>query len=128
MRNYQAHNMMRDQRQVGDKVFLPRGRVVHYSGCEVPGIAGIARVASRSYADFAAFDKQDKHYDSRGDLENPRWFLVDVAYVKKLKRMIPLAELKQYKALEDMQLLRKRNRLFVMPVTEQEWKCINNIV
>ena len=50
--------------------------------------------------------------------------LVDVKFVKKLKRTITLDELKGHDALEDMTLLRKGNRLSVMPVSAGEWKYI----
>ncbi len=122
VRNYQARNMMRDQMRIGDKVFF------YHSNCEVPGIVGIAKVASKPYADFTAFDKKDKHYDPKSDPENPRWFLVDVQYVKKFKRTVSLAEMKQCEALQDMPLVRKGNRLSIMPVTEQQWHCINSML
>ena len=122
VRNYQARNMMRDQMQLGDKVFF------YHSNCDVPGIVGIAKVASQSYADFTAFDKKDKHYDSKSDPENPRWFLVDVKFVKKFKRTISLTELKQCKKLTDMPLVRKGNRLSIMPVTEEQWETINSLL
>ncbi|PCH59646.1 MAG: EVE domain-containing protein [Gammaproteobacteria bacterium] len=122
VRNYQARNMMRDQMCVGDKVFF------YHSNCEVPGIVGIAKIASKPYPDFTAFDKQDKHYDAKSDPANPRWYLVDVKYVKKFKRTVSLTELKQCEALENMQLVRKGNRLSVMPVTEQQWDFINSML
>lgn len=122
VRNYQARNMMRDQMCVGDKVFF------YHSNCDVPGIVGIAKVASKSYADFTAFDKKDKHYDPKSDPENPRWFLVDVKFIKKFKRTISLAELKQCKKLADMPLVRKGNRLSIMPVTEDQWDVINSLL
>ncbi|PCJ51475.1 MAG: protoporphyrinogen oxidase [Candidatus Hydrogenedentota bacterium] len=75
-----------------------------------------------------AFDKKDKHYDAKSDPGNPRWYLVDVKYVKKFKRTVSLAELKQCEVLEDMQLVRKGNRLSVMPVTEQQWEFINGML
>ena len=122
VRNYQARNMMRDQMQVGDKVFF------YHSNCDVPGIVGIAKVASQSYADFTAFDKKDKHYDPKSDPEKPRWFLVDVKFVKRFKRTISLTELKQCKKLADMPLVRKGNRLSIMPVTEEQWETINSLL
>lgn len=118
VRNYQARNMMRDQMQVGDQAFF------YHSNCEVPGIVGVIRVCSEPYPDFTAFDSRDKHYDPKSDQANPRWFMVDVQYVKKFKRTIPLAELKACSALQDMPLVRKGNRLSIMPVTKEQWSLI----
>ena len=50
--------------------------------------------------------------------------MVDIQFQKKLKRTIALAELKQNPLLEGMQLLRKGNRLSVMPVAESEFDAI----
>lgn len=118
VRNYQARNMLRDQMQKGDLAFF------YHSNCAPPGIAGIMTIHSKSYPDPTAFDPKDKHYDPRSDPDKPRWFLVDVKYKRKLKRAIPLAELRQQKALRDMKILQKGNRLSVTPVTEKEWRAI----
>ena len=118
VRNYQARNMMRDQMKLGDLAFF------YHSSCEVPGVVGIIKVARESYPDETAFDPKDKHYDSKSDPENPRWYLVDVQLVRKLGRIIPLAELKRQPELADMPLLRRGNRLSIMPVAESEWEFI----
>ena len=118
VRNYQARNMMRDEMKKGELVFF------YHSACEVPGIVGIMKVAREGYPDPSAFDQEDKHYDSNSDPDNPRWFHVDVKYVRKLKRPISLAELKEHPALDEFILLRKGNRLSVMPVREKDWKYI----
>jgi predicted RNA-binding protein with PUA-like domain len=118
VRNYQARNMMRDEMKPGDEVFF------YHSACEEPGIVGIAKIASKAYPDPTAFDPKDKHYDPKSDRDNPRWFLVDVEFVRKLERTIALKELKQHDALSDMPLLRRGNRLSIMPVTEAQWRYI----
>lgn len=118
VRNYQARNMMRDQMQVGD------GILFYHSNCDVPGIVGIAEVASAGYPDKTAFNPDAKYYDPKSDPENPRWYLIDVKFVRKLKRTISLAELKEESALADMPLVRKGNRLSVMPVSAQAWQHI----
>ena len=118
VRNYQARNMLRDEMKPGDQVLF------YHSSCETPGVAGIAEIVSEGYPDPTAFDPEDKHYDPKSDPDNPRWFLVDVKFVRKLKRVIPLTELKAQSKLEDMQLLRRGNRLSIMPVTKREWDHI----
>jgi len=118
VRNYQARNMMRDDMAVGDLAFF------YHSNCDEPGIAGIMTIASKPYPDPTAFDPDDKHYDPKSDPDKPRWYLVDVKYKRKLKRVIPLSELKEKKPLQGMKLLQRGNRLSIMPVTEKEWDFI----
>ena len=118
VRNYQARNMMRDEMKKGDRVFI------YHSNCEVPGIVGIAGVVREGYPDPTAFDPEDKHYDPKSDPANPRWYLVDVEFERKLRRTISLTELKAQAALEGMPLVRRGNRLSVMPVSEREWEYI----
>ena len=116
IRNYQARNFMRDEMHVGDSVFF------YHSNCAEPGIAGIAEVASDAYPDPSQFDPKSKYFDAGSSRDNPRWMLVDVKFVKKLKRVITLDELKNHPAIADMRLLRKGNRLSVMPVESNEWR------
>jgi len=118
VRNYQARNMMRDQMKIGDQVFF------YHSNCETPGIVGIAKVVREGYPDFTAFEPKDPHYDPKSDPDNPRWYMVDIKYVRKLKRTISLKELKEISALSEMPLVRKGNRLSVMPTTKQQWQHI----
>jgi predicted RNA-binding protein with PUA-like domain len=118
VRNYQARNFMRDDMRVGDGVFF------YHSNCAEPGIAGLAEVASDAYPDPSQFDPKSKYFDPASSRDNPRWMLVDVKFVKKLQRTITLDELKNHPKLEGMTLLRKGNRLSVMPVDAAEWKYI----
>ena len=118
VRNYQARNMMRDQMRTGDSIFF------YHSNCDIPGIAGIMQVHKESYPDPTAFDPEDKHYDPTSDPDDPRWFLVDVKYVRKLKRVISLQELKSHAELEAMALVKRGNRLSIMPVTQAQWDFI----
>jgi len=118
VRNYQARNMMRDQMELNDQVFF------YHSNCAVPGIVGIMEVASKSYPDPTAFDPRDKHYDPKSDPDNPRWHLLDVRLVRRLRRTIPLGELKARPELAEMPLVRRGNRLSVMPVTAEQWHFI----
>ncbi len=120
VRNYQARNFMRDAMTEGDLVFF------YHSNCAEPGITGIARVVSAAYPDHTAFDPNDKHFDAASDPENPRWYMVDIRYERALERPITLKEMKHYKddALSELVLLRRGNRLSVMPVTAAQWKFI----
>ncbi len=118
VRNYQARNMMRDQMRAGDQVFF------YHSNTKVPGIVGIAEVAREGYPDHTAFDPEDPHYDPKSDPDKPRWYMVDLRFVRRLDRTISLTELKERPEIADMPLVRKGNRLSVMPVTAQQWQFI----
>lgn len=119
VRNYQARNMMRDDMKKGDGVLF------YHSSCVTPGITGIAEVASNAYPDHTAFDPNDPHFDAKSDPDNPRWVMVDIRYKRKTKRIISLAELKQYeRQLNGLVLLRRGNRLSVMPVSRKHWDFI----
>lgn len=118
VRNYQARNMMRDEMKKGDQVLF------YHSNCAEPGVVGIAKVVREAYPDHTAFDPDDAHYDPKGDRDNPRWYMVDVQFVRKLKRTIPLNELKTYDQLAEMPLVQRGNRLSVMPVTQGQWDFI----
>lgn len=118
VRNYQARNMMRDQMQVGDGVFF------YHSNCKEPGIVGLAEVARAGYPDHTASDPESKYYDPTANAGKPRWYMVDVRFQRKLARVITLEELKARPELADMALVRRGNRLSVMPVTAAQWHYI----
>jgi len=118
IRNYQARNMMRDDMRIGDSVFF------YHSNCKEPGIVGISSVASKPYPDPTQFDPKSKYFDPKSDKDNPRWMLVDVEFVRKLKKSITLAEIKAHPGLEDMILTRRGNRLSIMPVDKEHWDLI----
>ena len=118
IRNYQVRNFFRDQMQVGDQAFF------YHSNCKEPGIVGTMEIVSKAYPDHTAFDPSEKYFDSKSDLENPRWLMVDVRYIRHLDRMITLGELRQQKQIADMKLLQRGNRLSVLPLSKMEWQYI----
>jgi predicted RNA-binding protein with PUA-like domain len=109
---------MRDDMRVGDKVFF------YHSNCKEPGIVGVAKVASKPYPDPTQFDPESMYYDPKSSEDEPRWLLVDVEFVRKLTRTITLTELKAQPELDGMILLRRGNRLSVMPVDKAHWDFI----
>ena len=121
VRNFQARNFMRDQMSVGDGVLF------YHSSCEIPGVAGIAEVASPAYPDETQFDRKNEYYDAKSTRAAPRWFNVDVRAVRKT-RLLPLAELRTQKALAGMRLLQPGNRLSITPVSAAEWRTIARLL
>lgn len=118
VRNYQARNYMRDDMRKGDLVLF------YHSSCEVPGVAGLARVCKESHPDPTQFENSSDYYDPKSTKDNPRWFMVEVEFVEKFDRVITLAELKSRKELETMPVVQKGSRLSINPVTEKEFKTI----
>jgi len=121
VRNFQARNFMRDQMSPGDGVLF------YHSSCEVPGIAGIAEVASPAYPDETQFDRKSEYYDPKSRRPAPRWFNVDVRALRKT-RLLPLAELRRHKALARMRLLQPGNRLSITAVSAAEWRIIGRLL
>ncbi|MDX1676352.1 EVE domain-containing protein [Arsukibacterium sp.] len=118
VRNYQARNFLRDDVAVGDDVFI------YHSSCKDIGIAGIARVVRPAYPDPSQFDSSSIYYDPKSTEACPRWIAVDLVFVCKLPELIPLDKLKKIANLVELPLVRKGNRLSVMPVTSAQWQTI----
>lgn len=122
VRNYQARNFLRDQVQVGDLVFI------YHSSCKPPGIAGIACISRAAYPDPTQFDSNHHYFDAKAKPHSPRWFAVDVRYQQKFSEILTLDKLKKTVKLETMPLVKKGNRLSVMPVSQDEWQCILSLI
>lgn len=117
VRNFRARNYMREMK-LGDGVFF------YHSNAEPKAIVGLARVSKEAYPDHTQFDKKSHYYDRRASEEKPYWFMVDVAFVRKLGEPQSLEKLREVEALEGMALLKKGQRLSVQPVTPKEWKTV----
>jgi predicted RNA-binding protein with PUA-like domain len=114
VRNYQARNFMRDAMRPGDGVLF------WHSGCEPPGIAGLAEVASAPYPDPTQFEPGSPYHDAAARPDAPRWMLVDVRALRRTPYLTPAA-LRAHPELAGLQVLRRGNRLSITPVTPQEW-------
>lgn len=117
VRNYQARNLMRDEMEVGDKVLY------YHSRLRPPGVVGLAEVVKGAYPDHTSWDPDSNYFDPKSSPDEPRWFMVDIAFVRKFDRMVSIDELKEYPELKDMVLL-NRSRLSVQPVTPEEYEFI----
>lgn len=116
VRNYEARNFMKSMK-IGDKVLF------YHSNAKPSGVAGIASVSRLAYPDPTQFDPKSDYFEPRATPESPVWFQVDLRFVSKLARLVPLDELRGTPALAGMALF-KRSRLSVIPVTALEWKII----
>ncbi len=118
VRNFQARNFLRDAMKVGDAV------LVYHSSVEPMAIAGVAEVVRAGYPDPTQFDRKNHHYDPKAKPETPTWFQVDLRAVKKLKRPVTLAEMKNVPELSGMMLLQRGVRLSVQPVSPEHFRWI----
>ncbi len=117
VRNYQARNFMRDQMRVGDGVLF------YHSSCAEPGIAGLAEVSKQAFPDETQFDAAGKYFDAKATRDAPRWFNVEVKFVRKT-RLLSIAEMRSLQPLAHMRVLAPGNRLSITPVDPDEWKYI----
>jgi predicted RNA-binding protein with PUA-like domain len=116
IRNYQARNNMREM-AVGDEVLF------YHSQSNPPGVAGIARVVREAYPDHTQFDRDHDYFDPKSDEDDPRWWMVDVEFVRAFDEALPLADVRDDPALADMVLVRN-SRLSVQPVEPGEFRRI----
>lgn len=118
VRNYQARNFMMRDMKVGDKLLF------YHSNAKPSGATGLAFVCESAKADPTSWDRQSKYYDPKSPKEKPRWFAVTVQFVKKFDKIISIGQLRKEKALQNMALLKKGQRLSVLPVTKKEYDHI----
>ena len=119
VRNYRARNFMRDDMQVGDKVFF------YHSSAKPSGVAGIMTVSQAGYPDPTQFHPEHRHYDPIATEAEPRWYMVDLTFDQAFTEVLPLLELKFVPALEDSLLLKKGcEQLTVIPLESKHWQAI----
>ena len=109
VRNYQARNFMRTM-AIGDSVFF------YHSNTKIPGIVGLMEVIENNVIDPTQFDPQSDYYDPKSSSENPRWQTVKVKFVRAFPQIISLDQLKQRFGPEELLVVKKGNRLSVMPI------------
>jgi predicted RNA-binding protein with PUA-like domain len=120
VRNYQARNLMRDDMKEGDRVLF------YHSNANPPGVAGIARVVREGYPDPTARDPKSHYFDEKASDDDPRWYMVDIAFEEKFGEVVPLATLKETAGLEEM-VVTKRSRLSVQPVRKEEFEIVRKL-
>ncbi len=118
VRNYQARNYMKNDMQIGDMILF------YHSSTEIPGVAGIARVAKKAYPDFTQWDKRSDYFEPRATKENPVWFMVEVGFVEKFSHFISLDELRSHPKLEGMLVLKRGMRLSIQPVSQEHFDLV----
>jgi len=104
VRNYAARNNLMAMK-TGDQVFF-------YHSNEGLEIVGLAKVTKEHYPDPTADD--------------PRWVVVDLVPVRKLKKPVSLTQIKADPVLKEMAIVRQ-SRLSVSPVTPTEFDRVMDL-
>ena len=112
IRNYQARNFMR-QMEIGDKAFF------YHSNCKPPGIVGFMEVIDLNIIDPTQFQKGSAYYDPKSSHQNPRWDCVKVKYISKSNKILSLPELKLIFSEDELLVVKKGNRLSILPVLQK---------
>lgn len=121
-RNYTVRNFFRDMMQEGDLAFF------YHSSCPEPGIVGVVRIVGGPYPDPTQFEPTSDYYDPKSPKDAPRWLARDVELVRKYPRLVSLETLRNTPGLEGMEVLKRFQRLSVLPVTPEEWEIIEGLV
>lgn len=117
VRNYQARNFLKSM-TVDDIAFF------YHSNTKPPGIAGLMKISKEMVVDPTQFDQTSKYYDPKSTPDTPRWHTVTVTYIETFKHYISLNELKENFSPDELQVVKRGNRLSVMPITEDIAKRI----
>ena len=109
VRNYQARNFLQTM-QVGDRAFF------YHSNCKPPGIVGLMTITATQVVDPTQFDPHSDYFDPKATPAKPRWITVKTQFKQQFPQMIDLATLKAQFSPDELWVVRKGNRLSVMPV------------
>lgn len=112
VRNYQARNFLL-QMQPGDRALF------YHSNASPPGVAGLMEVVASGLVDPTQFDPQSPYYDPQARPQQPRWWTVRVRFLARLPRYVDLATLRRHFSPEELWILRRGNRLSVVPLSEE---------
>ena len=81
-----------------------------------------------AYPDLKQFDQKSEYFDPKATKEAPRWFAPDLKFVKSFKSILSLEELRAVAELAEWALLKRGNRLSVLPVTADQFSVIEGMV
>jgi len=111
IRNYQARNFMRAM-QIGDRAFF------YHSNVNPPGIVGLMEVIETGVVDPSQFDPSSRYFDPAAKAEAPRWDCVRLAYRRSFPELLSLDVLREQFSVEELAVVRRGNRLSILPVSE----------
>lgn len=112
VRNYQARNFLREMK-IGDYAFF------YHSNTKPPAIVGLMQIIETDMADPTQFDQNSEYYDAKSSRESPRWQTVKVKFIEEFPRLISLDKLKENFGDDELLVVKKGNRLSVIPIDVQ---------
>ncbi len=121
VRNFQARNFLKNM-QLDDLALL------YHSNSTPSGLAGLMRISRTAWPDETAWQVGHKHFDARSTPEKPLWFQVEVAFIATFPSILSLARLKQEASLADWLLVKKGNRLSVLPISSEQWEILADLL
>ena len=121
IRNYQARNFMR-QMEIGDIAFF------YHSNCKPPGIVGLMEIVDKEITDPTQFDESSKYFDSKANKLKPRWDCVKVKFLFKSNEIISLPKLRSLFNEEELLVVKKGNRLSIIPVLKKSAQTLLEIL
>lgn len=110
VRNYQARNFLQTM-EVGDQAFF------YHSNCKPPGIMGLMTISAVQVIDPTQFDPASAYFDPKATVEKPRWFTVKAQFTQEFPEIIDLPTLKATFSPDELGVVKKGNRLSVLPVS-----------
>lgn len=116
VRNYQVRNMFRDEMKKGDKALF------YHSSTAIIGVVGEMEILSPAEIDVTQFDPKSSHFDKGSKIDSPRWLGPVVKFKKKFKNVVTLSEIRLDPAFSNLPLVRKGNRLSVMPISQEHYE------
>jgi predicted RNA-binding protein with PUA-like domain len=121
IRNYQVRNMLRDEMKVGDFALF------YHSSAKDIGVVGEMKIIANAYPDPTQFEPTSKYFDPQSKQKDPRWLSVDVQFVSKFKKLVPLSAIRDDKAFKHLPLVQKGNRLSIMHVSAAQYDMIYDL-
>ncbi len=111
VRNYQARNYLQAM-QIDDQAFF------YHSNTQPPGAVGLMQVVATQVVDPTQFRVDSPYFDAKATEEHPRWWTVKLKFLECFPQMVTLDQLKQTFTDTELAVVRRGNRLSVMPVPD----------
>ncbi|MCP9888329.1 EVE domain-containing protein [Cyanobium sp. ATX 6A2] len=121
IRNYQARNFMRSM-AVGDQAFF------YHSNSKPPGIVGLMEVLETGLVDPTQFDPHSRYHDPASARDNPRWDCVRLGFLRQFPTLLSLETLRQTFSPEQLGVVRRGNRLSILPVADSSAQRILSLL
>ena len=118
IRNYQVRNMLRDEMKIGDYALF------YHSSTKDIGVVGEMKIIQAGYPDPTQFDPKSNYHDPLSKAENPRWVAVNVEFVSKFEKIVPLSVIRNERAFKHLPLVQPGNRLSVMHISAAQYDRI----